>query len=92
MEYDYKVTPTAEQLGEHELLIAKLNLIKNAAPTCSSGHCSTQHALNFINLRDQPFGILYLDAAYFNKANELIRTGKAKSVEELLENGIIQLS
>lgn len=89
-DYDYRVTPTKEMLNEHEWLIAKLHLIKSAPSNCSGGQCSTQQALKFINLHDQPFGILYVDAEYFKKAIELVENGKAKSVEELLELGILQ--
>jgi hypothetical protein len=91
-EFNYRVTATSEMPNEHEMLVANLNLIKKSATNCSGGVCSTQKALQFIELHDQPFGILYLDADYFNKAKELIKTGKVKSVEELTELGVLQLS
>jgi hypothetical protein len=91
-EYDYKVTPTEVQLGEHELLFAKLNLIKCTPPTCSPGQCSTQVALNFLDHHNQSFGLLYLDAEYFKKANELILAGKVKTTADLVELGILAAS
>jgi hypothetical protein len=88
-DYDYKVTPTLEMPSEHETLLAKLNRIKNAPANCPHGQCSTQNAINFIHLENESFGIVYLEAAYFKAAKELVRDGKAKSVEELLELGIL---
>jgi hypothetical protein len=88
-EHDYKTTPTLEQLGDFELLLARLNRIYNAQPTCSSGNCSTQTALKFVELHDQDFGIVYIDAEYFKMAKELIKTGKVRTIAQLVELGIV---
>jgi hypothetical protein len=66
-EYDYKTTPTEELPGEHELLIAKLNLIKSTPPNCSKGQCSTQTALQFLDLHNQSFGVVYCHRAVQNQ-------------------------
>lgn len=91
-EFNYRVTPTSEMMNEHEMYVANLHLIKSATTNCAAGQCSTQKALEFIASHDQPFGILYLNAEYFNNAKELMKTGKVKSVEELVEFGILHLN
>jgi len=91
-EFNYRVTPTTAILSEHELLVAKLELIKHAHTNCSTGDCSTQKALKDIEWYNQPFGILYLDAEYFNMAKNLVQQGKFGSVKEFIELKIIEAS
>ena len=90
--YDYAVTKTKEMPSEHEMLLAQLNFIKSAPASCAHGQCSTQAALSFLHLENKSFGIVYLDAEYFKKAKELMQDGKAKSIEELIELGVLSKS
>jgi hypothetical protein len=56
------------------------------------GRCATQVALNLIGSNDQAFGILYVDGEYFEQAKELVASGKAKTVEDILALGVLQLA
>ncbi len=91
-EYNYRITPTKNLIGEHEYLLAKLSLLRESQPNCADGKCATQQALKFIDLEEQSFGIVYRDGEYFIKAKELVNQGKAKSIVNLLEFGILHSS
>ncbi len=90
-EYNYQTTETVQQLSEHELLLAKLSLIKSGTCNCTEKTCSTQSALQFVDLHNDSFGILYIQGEYYNEAKRLVASGKAKSIEELLQLGVLQL-
>jgi hypothetical protein len=87
--FDYRLTPTAQLPGEHELLLAQLSQIKRSKPACSHDQCSTQSALEHIGDTYESFGILCIDGEYFDQAKELVRDGTARSVAHLLELGIL---
>jgi hypothetical protein len=88
-ENGYNVVECYQLLNEHEILLAGLSRVQNIAVNCSGGSCATKTALRFINSDHQPFGIVYLEQSFYQKAQEFIKSGKANSMEELLELGIL---
>ncbi len=89
---NHSIYPTKIQLGKFELLWATIERLRNETPNCSGGHCSTQSELRVIESSNAPFGIIYVDPEYYNKAKELAASGKVSSVREWLELGIINLT
>jgi hypothetical protein len=87
--FDYKVDSCTPQANKHELFLGELKEARNSAKPCSAD-CAAKIALDRLDGRFQPRGVVYVSDELVIVAQKLVEERKITSIESLLEKALLE--